>query len=80
MGDCRFPPPANPWTALHRKKTRPSLRRRLERRARELGMLERQRCYEAMARDLMLGRLDEGFIEWWEPIRGGVADFNRQES
>jgi len=41
-------------------------------------MLERQRCYEAMARDLMLGRLDEGFIEWWEPIRGGVADFNRQ--
>jgi hypothetical protein len=59
---------------------RPLLRKRLDRRARELGMLERQRCIEAMARDLMLGRLDEGLIEWWEPLRGGVPDFNRQET
>jgi hypothetical protein len=39
-------------------------------------MIERQRCYEAMARDLMLGRLDEGLIEWWEPIRGVAPRFN----
>jgi hypothetical protein len=74
----------NDWLHLaeieHRRRLRPSLRRRLERRARELGMLERQWCYEAMAKDLMLGRLDEGLIEWWEPTRGGVAGFNRQDT
>jgi len=32
-----------------------------------------------MVADLMLGRLDEGLIEWWEPIRGAVPGLNRQE-
>ena len=53
-----------------RKRVRLSLRRRLERRARELGMLERQRCFNAMVAELYLGRINEDDVDTWEPVRG----------
>jgi hypothetical protein len=62
------------WVRLSRRfRDGRALRRRIERRARTLALLERQRVQEAMVSDLILGHLDEQLIEIWEPARGGTG-------
>jgi len=70
----RWPIMNKNWSAPaeleRRKRVRLSLRRRIERRARELGMIERQRCFNAMVAELYLGRINEDDVDAWEPVRG----------
>jgi hypothetical protein len=51
----------------HRPIRRRSLKARLKRRARELGLLQYQDCYRRMVQELKLGRLKADMIEAWEP-------------
>ena len=69
MGDYYFPPPADPWAWLARRSRPLSLRRRVERRAREIGLIAREAALRAMTEALYRGKLMPDMIENWEPPR-----------
>ncbi len=72
------------WSHLadlaHQRARRPSLRRRIERRARTLSLLDRDRYFRAMVSDLCRGKLDHGLVEFWSPDSGGVGLPQRKET
>lgn len=67
-----IPPPTERIRLRRRIEHRPSLQKRIKRRARVLAFLERERCIDAMIAELYLGRISELDIETWEPVRGSA--------
>ena len=60
-----------------RRGLRPSLRQRIERRARELAAIERQRFRAAIIADLHLNRLDPDLVDAWEPLSAAAQCHHR---
>jgi hypothetical protein len=53
-----------------RQDRRQSLRLRIDRRARELAARDQAGYFKAMVAELYLGRINEGDVDTWEPVRG----------